>query len=159
MFLRLLLIIAVFTAVFYFRKRWQNTLPENRKGLLLNWALWTCLAAVTIMALTGRIHWIGAALALCVPFAKQVGLWFMQRKLQGFSNKDSESQAVSTAPLNEDSARKLLDLDVDYDRSSVIAAHRKMMQKNHPDQGGSDYLAAMINQAKEVLLEKLGPKK
>lgn len=57
--------------------------------------------------------------------------------------------------LTEDTAYAVLGLHTGASKDEIISAHRKMMQKVHPDRGGSDYLAAQINQAKDLLISKL----
>ena len=52
-------------------------------------------------------------------------------------------------------AYKILGVEAGATREQIIDAHRKLMQKFHPDRGGTAYMAAMINDAKRVLLEQL----
>ena len=55
--------------------------------------------------------------------------------------------------MRRDEAYKILGLAEGASREAIIAAHRALMKKVHPDLGGSSELAAKVNEAKTVLLE------
>ena len=70
-----------------------------------------------------------------------------EERTETFSSRSdmSESQALDVLGLKEDATKE-----------DIIQAHRRMIQKVHPDRGGSTYLATQINAAKALLIKIRG---
>ncbi len=63
------------------------------------------------------------------------------------------ARQASTGAMSRDEALSVLGLKAGATSEDIKNAHRRLMKDFHPDRGGSDYLAAKINQAKDILLQ------
>ena len=75
-------------------------------------------------------------------------------------NLDQEESSTHEPPRVDDSmttkkAREILGVDESATVDDIINAHRRIIQRLHPDRGGSSFLAAQINDAKRILLEQM----
>lgn len=77
------------------------------------------------------------------------------REHAGAQGQHANSATVDESSMTETLALEILGLDNSADKEQVVKAHRSLMQKMHPDRGGSDYLAQKINAAKDFLLQRL----
>ncbi|MEM0900283.1 MAG: DnaJ domain-containing protein [Pseudomonadota bacterium] len=83
---------------------------------------------------------------------------YLDRRIPGWRDdmdadaSPGKGRSGQSGPMTEQEAYQILGLDTGATVADVRKAHRRLMQGVHPDVGGSSFLAARINEAKDILL-------
>ncbi len=86
------------------------------------------------------------AVWMLVMLGPLVWSWVVERRPPG------SAPAPPRGSMSRAEAFEILGLKQGATEAEIRAAHRRLMQSAHPDHGGSDWIAARINQARDVLL-------
>ena len=139
--------IIVIFSIIYVLKRFQKN--SQRIFFLLS-------IVVIFLVLTGRAHWLSAIVVALIPLVKKLFLILRYLPiLQRFSSYYSQKkQGGPKQSMSIKEAADILNVSENASEDEIILAHKKAMQKNHPDKGGSKEIASKINTAKKRLLDK-----
>lgn len=157
---RILLLLALVLAVFFLVSYLRQLPPQKRRRTTITLIITLLSLAAVVLTVTGRMHWIGAALTAVLVALRQFGpaLLKLFPVFQSLHRQRQREQSGNPPPqkpnntMSRQDALAVLGLSDPASDDDIIAAHRSLMQKLHPDRGGNDYLAAQINQAKDTLL-------
>jgi hypothetical protein len=133
-----------------------NWVANARPALLVKIVRWALIVFVVVAL--GAIAWFGRYLlaAYVLPFLIPALIrWRLGATGRGPANGPnprSNPRQRSSGAMTRADAYAALGLAPGADEAAIREAHRRLMAKVHPDKGGSEYLAAQINQARDLLL-------
>ncbi len=142
----------------------KNKLSNEQKKKVLLGGL---IGLVLILILTGRVHWLTGLVVAVFGLAKALfpillrhlpqlaTLYASIRSKRSEQNKGYQQESGRIhreKAMSREEAFEILGVHEGATPEQIQTAYKRLMQKCHPDRGGSDYLAAQLNAAKKVLL-------
>lgn len=142
----LLLIIGLLIGLYALYRFFLNADVQQIKALFLMAIVAVLCGALFVLAVTGRLPAAIAILSATIPLA--LGLWKARQQ--------SEDEALEPGLRDEIETRsealEVLGLENGASEDDIQKAYKKLMKKIHPDHEGSKWMAAKLNQARDLLL-------
>lgn len=112
------------------------------------------LLAVAAVCFASNLFPVALMILIAAGGVTAIELW-SGRAIKGLEDMAPGAGTGSAAPLKAEEAAAILGVAIDATEDDVKAAHKKLIGQLHPDKGGTDYLAAKVNDARRVMLERL----
>lgn len=149
-----MLIAALWFAIYWWRRHGAALQLSKATKLALGGGLGLLVLALLTRQLPLILGAVTAATVVVLRLANLISLWPLVERLIGGKQQRPESPHQDAPPqLSREEACAILGLTAAANAAEIRAAHRRLIGKLHPDRGGSAYLAARINAAKELLLK------
>jgi len=161
--IRVVLMALVLLAVFWALHKFRNT-PAASMSKGLKASAWIIGGLLLLLLVgSGKLNSLFALAGVAIAFALRVipvilnyapqlhRVWLLFTQGNGPQQQQSSKPSRSGAMTRQE-ALDILGLKSGASEEDIIKAHRKLISRLHPDRGGSDYLAAQINLAKQTLL-------
>lgn len=122
-------------------------------------SLFIYLASVLAVMMFGAPSWAQFLVLIVMPSIAYVVItyWFIQIKRRKKKEKPVK-KALKDPDITLDIAYKLLGVPKKASIEHIHDAHVKLMKLVHPDSGGPEHLAKLINEAKSVIMEHKKPR-
>jgi hypothetical protein len=122
----------------------------SRNMTTLKGVVWLLLAAALFAA---KLWPLAFMVLIAAGGVAAIEMW----RARTITEQEASSQPAKTPAktMDADEAAALLGVAPDASAEDIRAAHRKLISQTHPDHGGTDYLAAKINEARDFLLARL----
>ena len=160
MALRLLLAISGLLALWWALRWWSKAPPDKAKKALIGGMLAALVIGGIALVVTGKLAGLLAILAGLSPWIGRAmrlhQMWQAVRRMTGRSPPATEAPSQPSPPadtaMTHAQAYEVLGLSPSATPDDIREAHRRLMRSAHPDAGGSTWIAARLNQARDILL-------
>jgi len=156
--IRLLIFLGVVFGAIYL-VRWFLKTPAETVAANIRKSLWLFVGlGLILLAVSGKLNIIFAFIGSAIPLIIKHGPNILRVLgiVKSIQSAKANNQAPATPAVQKMTSKDALDilgLTPNASKKEIIEAHKRLMQKNHPDKGGSAHLATQINQAKKTLLD------